>query len=324
MGEEQIPTTDATVCAEQEGAGPVDGPRRAGHWQLDVGEDRMGLQGQDQGGAESRPKTRANGSSRRQGGDQTKPMGVAEVRCAAKSPTLAASSQGEYLSKALYGTWSGSSSSMDGGIDAFLEEVHELRRLNEDLLRHYDQRYRDHQATMRPVQSSDPQLWGVGLLTDVSCAGSTRPGSIGLVASPRTLESEVVRASRASEGWTELQRTPRLMGVGSPRMSSVDSRGSSPRKGEATVEVVRVRKKAGRLRATRDDTTSRPAQRVGVEGNPVAGRIPVLGHRYLKSGDIIGVPLGGPGGLGARSVLYAAVGGPGVGQGHRARCYIPS
>ncbi|KAF4711433.1 hypothetical protein FOZ63_002308 [Perkinsus olseni] len=216
-------------------------------------------------------KTPARSWRRRYHRDECQPGRLAMADCPSGDPSsgvaLAWGSSGDFSGAA---TATGSHS-LDGGIDAFLEEVHELRRMNEDLLRQYDKRYQDHQAAEpSPVQQPAPSQQDVGA-SDLlgfpapfegrSCA-STNPGSATLDASPRTWASDFPAVEldrgdgqeRSCPGWRSPrpQRTPRL-GASSPRLKDwhVDVRGS-PRE-DSTVQVVRVRKKREERRPALDD-----------------------------------------------------------------------
>ncbi|KAF4720182.1 hypothetical protein FOZ63_012851 [Perkinsus olseni] len=215
-------------------------------------------------------KTRARSRRGRYHCDELQPGRLAMADCPSGDP-----SSGVALAWGSSGNFSGAataagSRSLDGGIDAFLAEVHELRRMNEDLLRQYDKRYQDHQAEPSPVQQPASSQQDVGALDSLgfpapfegrSCT-STNPGSATLDASPRTWASDFPAVEldrgdgqeRSCLGWRSPrpQRTPRLE-ASSPRLKDghVDVRGS-PRE-DSTIQVVRVRKKREERRPALDD-----------------------------------------------------------------------
>ncbi|KAF4694140.1 Urmylation protein [Perkinsus olseni] len=236
-----------------------------------VGSMRVSLKPLDLGKAARAP---------RRGGPRGGPVNEATVEDSGQKLAMADCpsgdpSSGVALAWGSSGNFSGAataagSHSLDGGIDAFLEEVHELRRMNEDLLRQYDKRYQDHQAAPSPVQQPASSQQDVGASDSLgfpapfegrSCT-STNPGSATLDASPRTWASDFPAVEldrgdgqeRSCLGWRSPrpQRTPRLE-ASSPRLKDghVDVRGS-PRE-DSTIQVVRVRKKREERRPALDD-----------------------------------------------------------------------
>ncbi|KAF4662687.1 Urmylation protein [Perkinsus chesapeaki] len=113
-------------------------------------------------------------------------------------------------------------------IDEFLEEVHQLRLMNEGLLRQYDQRYREQRA-----EGAIGVLRRRGL-DGPSYSESTVPGSASLDASPRTWTSDVTAA-------VGTPRTPRLVSEGrSPRVASSQSVSDWTPRDAGSMRVVKI------------------------------------------------------------------------------------